>query len=229
MDSQDSYRLSSLSVVAPSFISFTQHTPSLLLLNVIVLSFNWFVGLENASVKRHCTVGEAVQVGRDMNAYRLILTHFSQRYPSVPALPSGAVDYALLAFDFMRIPFQDLLWAPAIMPALIEAFPPGETDNDDEPVPFEERDFSLQAAEGYIAAVNIKKRKPGCECDFVPGDFMPENNKHLKLEYELGPDSELELKLKVKTCEVCIPVELGGKKKKKEQKRQNKKANSVEV
>jgi hypothetical protein len=179
-------------------------------------------------VKRHCTVGEAVQVGRDMNAYRLILTHFSQRYPSVPALPPGAVDYALLAFDFMRVPFQDLLWAPAIMPALIEAFPPGEIDNDDEPVPFDEQDFSLQAAEDYITARNKKKRKPGCECDFVPGNFMPENNKYVALEYELGPNSELELKLKVKTCEVCIPTEVV-RKKKKEQKKKNKKADGIEI
>jgi hypothetical protein len=192
-----------------------------------VISFNWFIGLENASVKRHCTVGEAVQVGRDMNAYRLILTHFSQRYPSVPALPSGAVDYALLAFDFMRVPFQDLLWAPAIMPALIEAFPPGEIDNDDEPVPFDKQDFSLQAAEEYNTAVNKKKRKPGCECDFVRGNFMPENNNYVALEYVLGPDSKLELKLKVETCEVCIPTEVV-RKKKKEQKKKNKRADGID-
>ena len=64
-----------------------------------------FIGLREASAKRHCTVGEAIQVGRDMKAYRIFLTHFSQRYPSVPALPHSAVDYALLAFDFMKINF----------------------------------------------------------------------------------------------------------------------------
>ena len=89
------------------------------------------IGLREASAKRHCTVGEAVEVGRDMKAYRLILTHFSQRYPSVPILPKIAEDYALLAFDYMRVSFQDLLWAPSVMPMLIEAFPPGKNENDD--------------------------------------------------------------------------------------------------
>ena len=47
-------------------------------------------------------------------------------------LISIAEDYALLAFDFMRVSFQDLLWAPSIMPILIEAFPPGKNANENE-------------------------------------------------------------------------------------------------
>jgi hypothetical protein len=67
-----------------------------------------------------------------MNAYRLILTHFSQRYPSVPCIPLEGKDYVLLAFDFMRISFQDLIWAPSVMPALVEAFPPSGNENENE-------------------------------------------------------------------------------------------------
>jgi len=35
---------------------------------------------KNASENMHCTVGEAVEVARKMGVWRLILTHFSQRY-----------------------------------------------------------------------------------------------------------------------------------------------------
>ena len=54
------------------------------------------------------------------------------RYPSVPALPADAIAYALLAFDYMRVSMEDLLWAPSVMPALIEAFPPGATEDDED-------------------------------------------------------------------------------------------------
>lgn len=36
--------------------------------------------------KRHSTMGEAALVGQAMDAYRVIFTHFSQRYPGVPLL-----------------------------------------------------------------------------------------------------------------------------------------------
>ena len=47
-------------------------------------------GLEDDAVKkRHSTISEALGVGRDANACRTVLTHFSQRYP---ALPEGLGD-----------------------------------------------------------------------------------------------------------------------------------------
>jgi ribonuclease Z len=36
--------------------------------------------------KKHSTVPEAIRVGRDMDARRLVLTHFSQRYSTVPCV-----------------------------------------------------------------------------------------------------------------------------------------------
>jgi RNase P/RNase MRP subunit p29 len=42
----------------------------------------------DAQAKKHCTTGEAVGVALQMNAKRLILTHFSQRYQKIPVLSS---------------------------------------------------------------------------------------------------------------------------------------------
>lgn len=43
---------------------------------------------QDARSKRHSTVGQALDVARRMNAAHVILTHFSQRYPSLP--PAGS-------------------------------------------------------------------------------------------------------------------------------------------
>ncbi|CAN0503049.1 unnamed protein product [Laminaria digitata] len=46
---------------------------------------------------------EALGVGRRMGAERVILTHFSQRYPHMPGpLAGGLGTNVCLAFDFMR-------------------------------------------------------------------------------------------------------------------------------
>jgi len=45
---------------------------------------------QDAVAKRHSTVGQALEVARRMNAARVILTHFSQRYPSLP--PTSSAD-----------------------------------------------------------------------------------------------------------------------------------------
>jgi ribonuclease BN (tRNA processing enzyme) len=42
----------------------------------------------DAVKKRHCTVGEAVGVAQQMRARCCVLTHFSQRYPVIPATPA---------------------------------------------------------------------------------------------------------------------------------------------
>lgn len=46
---------------------------------------------------------EALKVGKRMGADRVILTHFSQRYPHMPSTLSGGLgSNVCLAFDFMR-------------------------------------------------------------------------------------------------------------------------------
>jgi len=70
---------------------------------------------DDAYSKRHSTVSEALGVGRDAQACRTVLTHFSQRYP---ALPDGIPEGAVVASDFLRLSFPQLAWAPALVPAL---------------------------------------------------------------------------------------------------------------
>lgn len=47
--------------------------------------------LEDAKSKNHSTIGEAIQVGRDMNAKCTLLTHFSQRFCQVQANPPDTI------------------------------------------------------------------------------------------------------------------------------------------
>ena len=72
---------------------------------------------DEAVSKRHSTVSEAMDIANRMNACRLILTHFSQRYPTMPPTASdrkGDEAGAIFAFDFLRISFKDLIWAPYV-------------------------------------------------------------------------------------------------------------------
>ena len=81
--------------------------------------------LEEAQKKFHSTIGEALTSGATMGAYRVILTHFSQRYPNLPKLPEREeMKRAVLAFDYMSFSLKDLEWLPALTPILEEHFPP---------------------------------------------------------------------------------------------------------
>ena|SRR3990167_5289937 len=53
--------------------------------------------------KKHCTTEEAITVGNAMNAKYIVLTHFSQRYPKIPVLPSDSSANIGIAFDFMTL------------------------------------------------------------------------------------------------------------------------------
>lgn len=88
---------------------------------------------DEALKKRHSTISEALQVARDMNAYRTILTHFSQRYPNIPPMPADAsLSTPVFASDFMNVSFRDLLWAHKATAAMARIFPADEEDDDDE-------------------------------------------------------------------------------------------------
>lgn len=57
------------------------------------------------------------------------------RYAAVPLIDvSGGPNNVILAFDFMRIQFADLCWAPATTRALEAAFPEISEENDDEEI-----------------------------------------------------------------------------------------------
>lgn len=66
-----------------------------------------------AMTRRHSTIGEAVSCGERGGAYRVLLTHFSQRYPKIAA-PSGASTRAIIAFDLMTVPLALLEHMPAV-------------------------------------------------------------------------------------------------------------------
>ena len=69
-----------------------------------------------ASQMRHCTMNQAIDVGRRMRAKYTILWHFSQRYAKIPFLSEKkdqdeAVqrpENVAISFDFMRVHLSDL-------------------------------------------------------------------------------------------------------------------------
>jgi ribonuclease Z len=97
---------------------------------------------DEAVAKKHCTVGEALGVAARMNCFRVILTHFSQRYTGIPSLDGlrsdaalapleGMLNKCVFAFDFMSLSFPSLLWAPLYLKPLVLAFPPQKDKESD--------------------------------------------------------------------------------------------------
>jgi ribonuclease Z len=102
-------------------------------------------GMEDeATLKRHCTVGEALRVGERMRAKAVALTHFSQRYPRIPPLGQAEIGsnadpgdqaenplaelhpHILFAFDFMKLTPDTVAVASALTPALRLLYPSQE-------------------------------------------------------------------------------------------------------
>ena len=102
-----------------------------------------------AVAKKHCTIGEALDVARRMGARRVLLTHFSQRYPKIPVfdlgrhggggsggreggeasdetLPAGQATedpmVVLMAFDQMVVKLGEFKMAAQFLPALQNLF-----------------------------------------------------------------------------------------------------------
>jgi len=81
---------------------------------------------EDAVVKRHSTVAEAIGVASRMDARALVLTHFSQRYPRVPPLDESRRAREIptaFAFDFMRLTPATVGLAARLTPALRLLYP----------------------------------------------------------------------------------------------------------
>ena len=53
--------------------------------------------------KKHSTIQEAIRVGRDVRARKVLLSHFSQRYDSLPKIPENMNAHVGFALDGMRI------------------------------------------------------------------------------------------------------------------------------
>lgn len=81
--------------------------------------------VEDAIKKRHCTINEAISVSNAMNVEKLLLTHFSQRYPKIPQLDNNikikAKEYCF-AFDGMILDFEKMDEQKLILPLLSDVF-----------------------------------------------------------------------------------------------------------
>jgi ribonuclease Z len=71
---------------------------------------------KEATDKAHCTMAEAIDVGRQAKARHLLLTHFSQRYPKMAVLSTSSEEDAkdespmevLTAIDMLSLRFREL-------------------------------------------------------------------------------------------------------------------------
>ncbi|XP_064542310.1 ribonuclease Z, mitochondrial isoform X1 [Drosophila montana] len=78
---------------------------------------------EEARIKTHSTISQAIQQGRDMEAKHIILTHFSQRYAKCPRLPSSEdMQHVAIAFDNMQVTVDDLQHYHKLYPALLAMY-----------------------------------------------------------------------------------------------------------
>lgn len=104
-------------------------------------------GRLNAQYKRHSTAGEACAVADAVASSRLLLTHFSARYPKLPVLPADSGAGAAtpgggarppravsIAYDLMSVHPRRIAALGALLPALRTLFAE-EEDNDDDGIP----------------------------------------------------------------------------------------------
>ncbi|XP_051134860.1 tRNase Z TRZ3, mitochondrial-like [Andrographis paniculata] len=95
--------------------------------------------VEEAIARNHSTTKEAVEVGDSAGAYRIILTHFSQRYPKIPVFDEGHMHKTCIAFDLMSVNIADVHLLPKVLPFLKVLFR-------DDMVVDESEDANLNAA-----------------------------------------------------------------------------------
>ena len=74
--------------------------------------------LDEAIAKRHSITKEAVESGAACGAYRVLLTHFSQRYPKIPVFDDSYTDRTAIAFDLMSVNIADVHFLPKLLPSL---------------------------------------------------------------------------------------------------------------
>uniref|UniRef100_A0AC34QLW2 Ribonuclease Z n=1 Tax=Panagrolaimus sp. JU765 TaxID=591449 RepID=A0AC34QLW2_9BILA len=78
---------------------------------------------DDALYKKHSTMLQAVNVGKAMEAKHVILTHFSARYPKVPALPDYLDKNGVgVAMDNLVVSMEDLPKLPLMNPTYRELY-----------------------------------------------------------------------------------------------------------
>ena len=114
---------------------------------------------EEARAKRHSTVAEALDVGRRMGAWRVVLTHFSQRYPKLADVRGAATRTAVVAFDLMTMPLRLMPVLPALTPALLSVFAEELDEDGGVAVPAEAAEAAEAAA--VMSATDAPDGVPG--------------------------------------------------------------------
>ncbi|KAL2928415.1 tRNAse Z TRZ4 mitochondrial [Bienertia sinuspersici] len=74
--------------------------------------------VDEAVARNHSTTKEAIEVGEAAGVYRLILTHFSQRYPKIPVFEDAHMHNTCIGFDMMSVNMADLHVLPKVLPHL---------------------------------------------------------------------------------------------------------------
>ncbi|KAJ7132307.1 hypothetical protein C8R44DRAFT_612294 [Mycena epipterygia] len=93
-----------------------------------------------ARVKAHSTIGQAIDIGRKMNAENVLLTHFSARYPRMPPsfgiAPTDSADerepVVALAFDHANLTIGSIWKLNMYLPAIQQAFTDTSEEGDEE-------------------------------------------------------------------------------------------------
>ena len=68
-----------------------------------------------------------------MNAGKILLTHFSQRYPKIPTIDDNMMaERVSLAFDMMSVTLKDLRDLPSLLPTLHHLFNEEEEEEEDD-------------------------------------------------------------------------------------------------
>lgn len=81
--------------------------------------------IEEAKIKTHSTISQAIEQGQLMQAEHTILTHFSQRYAKLPRIQlneDGSLQNVAIAFDNMQVTLEDLKHFHLMYPAMRSLF-----------------------------------------------------------------------------------------------------------
>jgi ribonuclease Z len=102
--------------------------------DVLIHEATFADGMEaEAVLKRHCTVSEALHVAEKMKAKTVLLSHFSQRYPKIPPLPTNSINMNVIpAFDFTKVTHDNMAAASRFIPILRLMYPDEQTQEDDD-------------------------------------------------------------------------------------------------
>ena len=84
--------------------------------------------IEEAVLKKHSTIGEAVQAGKDMGARKTALVHFSQRYPKAPTFGEVSASDVVYGFDYMRFKVGQVNRFQRLVPGVAEVYKGGEDE-----------------------------------------------------------------------------------------------------